>query len=157
MAKVIQHLGGYDGRAQFTTWMTRIVINVCLSKLRSEKLRKHASLEAGRPSIDSDRESGGFGRTISQTREPSALERVEDSESRRDVEAALSGLDPEQRTILLLRDQRGLDYDEIADVLGIAVGTVKSRLFRARAALREALAERMGQTSSEILGDKGTG
>lgn len=149
MVKVIQHLNGYDGRAQFTTWMTRIVINVCLSKLRSEKLRRHASLDGSRGSAGWDRESGGIGRIIGQSREPSVAERVEDAEVRRDVEAALAILDPEQRTILLLRDQRGLDYDEIAEVLGIAVGTVKSRLFRARAALREALAERVGQT---ILG-----
>ena len=46
-------------------------------------------------------------------------------------------LDPEQRAIVVLRDSRGLDYDQIAEILGVPVGTVKSRLFRARVALRE--------------------
>lgn len=141
MVKIINGLDGYDGRAQFTTWFTRIVINVCLSKLRSEKLRKHASLDAqlggGASAAQSD-SSTTLSRTIRQSRELTPSSRVEESEERQALLAALSNLDPEQRTILLLRDQRGLDYDEIGDVLGIAVGTVKSRLFRARAALREA-------------------
>jgi RNA polymerase sigma-70 factor (ECF subfamily) len=70
--------------------------------------------------------------------------RVQDSEGLAVLEAALGALDPEQRTIMMLRDQRGLDYDEIGDVLGIAVGTVKSRLFRARAALRAEIERRAG-------------
>jgi RNA polymerase sigma-70 factor (ECF subfamily) len=74
-----------------------------------------------------------------------AAERVQDSEGLAALEAALGALDPEQRTIVLLRDQRGLDYDEIGYVLGIAVGTVKSRLFRARAALRDEIERRLGR------------
>ena len=81
-------------------------------------------------------------------------ERVQEDEERRALEEALGALDPEQRTILLLRDQRGLDYDEIGDVLGIAVGTVKSRLFRARAALREVIERRLGRA---IGGDESEG
>jgi RNA polymerase sigma-70 factor (ECF subfamily) len=55
------------------------------------------------------------------------------------VAAALLRVAPEQRAILVLRDSRDLDYEQIAEVLGVPVGTVKSRLFRAREALREAL------------------
>jgi RNA polymerase sigma-70 factor (ECF subfamily) len=55
------------------------------------------------------------------------------------VAAALAGLEPDQRAILILRDVQGLEYEQIAAVLEIAGGTVKSRLFRARVALREAL------------------
>ncbi|QOJ00285.1 MAG: RNA polymerase sigma factor [Phycisphaeraceae bacterium] len=150
MVKILQGLGSYDGRAQFTTWMTRIVINVCLSKLRSEKLRRAASLDHGpgggwsggkgwRGDDDGEGRGGGG---LAQEREPEAGLIVEQREVRQVVLAALAAIDPEQRVILLLRDQRGLDYDQIAEVMGIAVGTVKSRLFRARAALREA-AERL--------------
>lgn len=158
MVKLIQGLDGYDGRAKFTTWLTRIVINVCLSRLRSEKIRRTTSLDAEFGGRGRGRAAGGGGvgggegtlsRTIGQSREPSVGERVQEDEARRALEEALGALDPEQRTILLLRDQRGLDYDEIGDVLGIAVGTVKSRLFRARAALREVIERRLGRSITE--------
>lgn len=150
MIKVIQGLDGYDGRAKFTTWLTRIVINVCLSRLRSDKIRRTASLDAafgggGTAGGGDGGEEATLSRRIGQTREPMAGERVQDSEGLVALEAALGALDPEQRTIVLLRDQRGLDYDEIGDVLGIAVGTVKSRLFRARAALRDEIERRLGR------------
>ena len=150
MIKVIQGLDGYDGRAKFTTWLTRIVINVCLSRLRSDKIRRMASLDAafgggGAAGVGDGGEEATLSRRIGQTREPQAGERVQDTEGLVALEAALGALDPEQRTIVLLRDQRGLDYDEIGDVLGIAVGTVKSRLFRARAALREEIERRLGR------------
>ena len=64
-------------------------------------------------------------------------ESVQLDEVRRQVIAALNLLSPDQRSILVLRDVQGLDYEQIADVLDVAVGTVKSRLFRARVALRE--------------------
>lgn len=140
MVKIVQGLAGYDGRAALMTWMTRITINCCLSRMRSEKLRRHASLDrAGLSDLGDGGEGSSWGAQMAQTREPSAASRVESSEAQRLISQALSLLDPEQRAILLLRDQRGLDYDQIGEVLGIAVGTVKSRLFRARAALREAV------------------
>jgi RNA polymerase sigma-70 factor (ECF subfamily) len=146
MIKVIQGLDGYDARAKFSTWLTRIVINVCLSRLRSDKIRRMASLDAtfGGAGGSEGSEEATLSRRIGQSREPLAAMRVEDSEGLAVLEAALGALDPEQRTIMMLRDQRGLDYDEIGDVLGIAVGTVKSRLFRARAALRAEIERRAG-------------
>jgi RNA polymerase sigma-70 factor (ECF subfamily) len=155
MVKLIQGLDSYDGRALFTTWMTRIVINLCLSKLRSEKLRRHASLDATLADR-ADRETS-LSRTIEQSREPEGHERVQSEEERREILAALLVLDPEQRAILVLRDQRGLDYDLIGEVLGINVGTVKSRLFRARAALREAAEIRARKQSGERIGAGGSG
>jgi RNA polymerase sigma-70 factor (ECF subfamily) len=64
---------------------------------------------------------------------------VQRDEVRRQVAAALLRLSPEQRAILVLRDARDLDYEQIAEVLDVPVGTVKSRLFRAREALRDAI------------------
>lgn len=72
-------------------------------------------------------------------REPGAELSVEREETRRLVAAALFRILPEQRAILILRDSKGLEYEQIAEVLDVPVGTVKSRLFRARQALREAL------------------
>ncbi len=139
MVKIIEGLDTYDGRAKLSTWMIRITMNVCLTKLRSEKLRRHASLDAtdartGLTQGEQLADGQGFGRV---SPELSASQRVEADELRELLSAALVRLDPEQRAIVVLRDSRGLDYDQIAEILGVPVGTVKSRLFRARMALRE--------------------
>lgn len=136
MVKIIQGLPSYDGSAKFSTWAIRVTMNVCLSHLRGAKLRQHASLDGSQSrGSDSDR----YGEHAHPAREPNTGSGVLPDEERRQVAQALTTLDPEQRAILVLRDVRGLDYEQIARVLGVAVGTVKSRLFRARAALREAL------------------
>ena len=147
MVKIIEGLSSYDGRAKLSTWMIRVTMNTCLSRLRSEKLRRHASLDAiaegpkggprGSPGSGHDRVAE------SRSREPDPGSGVERDELRRRVAAALLRVLPEQRAILVLRDSRGLDYEQIAEVLAVPVGTVKSRLFRARTALREAI-ESMG-------------
>lgn len=137
--KIIKGVEKYDGRSKLSTWLIRITMNVCLSKLRAEKLRRHASLDApggGSGGAEDGENDQGLGSRIRQYRELSALESVERDEEQGLLLAALRRLDDEQRTILLLRDGHGLEYDQIAEMLGIAVGTVKSRLFRARAALR---------------------
>jgi RNA polymerase sigma-70 factor (ECF subfamily) len=135
MVKVIQGLDSYDGRSKLSTWIFRVTMNVCLSKLRSEKVRRHASIEA----LGAGPEDEGSGLEFEQEREPDTAPNVQEREERRRFLAALDQLEPDQRAILILRDSRGLDYDEIAGVLNVAVGTVKSRLFRARQALREAV------------------
>lgn len=140
MVKLLQHLDSYDGRAKLSTWVYRITLNVCYSKLRSEKYRRHASLDAPRGGDSASSEAQTPAEAgMPQTRELSGVSRVEMEDERRRMLTALGRLDDEHRDILLLRDSRGLDYEQIADVLGVAVGTVKSRLFRARAALREAM------------------
>ena len=139
--KIIKGIDSFDGRARLTTWMTRIAMNVCLSKLRSEKLRRHASLELmseGRSGPGAESE-GGRGIELEQSREPGLSSGVEAHEDRERVLAALRQLDPDQRAVLILCDCQGNSYEQIAVVLGVAVGTVKSRLFRARAALRDAV------------------
>jgi RNA polymerase sigma-70 factor, ECF subfamily len=149
MVKIIEGLGSYDGRAKLSTWMIRVTMNVCLSKLRSEKLRRHLSLEAlnsvggsgkgGATGYYEDRRSGSDSLVDQKGTELAGQQSVEREETRRRVAAALLRVSPEQRAILVLRDSRGLDYEQIAEVLNVPVGTVKSRLFRARAALRDAL------------------
>lgn len=151
--KVIQGLETYDGRSKFSTWLFRVTMNVCLSHLRAQKLRKHASLDhgvlaslvRGGESSGNDRGSpslssafAGSAAADGPDREQSGPLGVEKAALRRTVSAALASLANEHRAILILRDVQGLEYDQIAVALEIAQGTVKSRLFRARAALREA-------------------
>lgn len=137
--KIIQGLPTFDGRSKLSTWMIRITMNVCLSRLRSEKLRRHASLEGlaenSSASGQNTNREGGF----RQEREQTPVASVEAHEDRQRVLEALRTLDPEQRAVLILCDAQGHSYEEIAEVMSVAVGTVKSRLFRARTALREAV------------------
>lgn len=144
LLRAVRSIASFDERAQFSTWITRIAINACLTRARSEKLRRHASL-------DSPAGHSGAGKSAASAQSdqrPSLGEgfasgeqmpdrRVQQSEEHARVLEALAGLDVEARAILLLRDGHDLEYDQIAEMLGVAVGTVKSRLFRARQALRE--------------------
>ncbi|MGD9690674.1 MAG: RNA polymerase sigma factor [Phycisphaerales bacterium] len=129
LVKIIQGLSGFDGRAQFSTWAVRIAMNACLSHLRAERLRRHAALP------DSEEVLAGAG----SNREPASTSNVQDPVERRRLLRALDRLDGEQRAMIVLRDVQGLDYAQIAAVLEVAEGTVKSRLFRAREALRTAM------------------
>lgn len=152
--KVIQGLDKYDGRSKLSTWMIRVTMNVCLSKLRSEKLRRHASLDA-MAAGNSDREGGGRGAEFEapepRTREHGTGSGVIEQEDRRLVLQALQLLEADQRAVLILRDAQDLEYEQIAEVLGVAVGTVKSRLFRARAALRNEM-EKLGAGMPDDVG-----
>lgn len=139
LLRAVRAISTFDDRAQFTTWITRIAINACLSRARSEKLRRHGSLDA--PTTGFSADSGlpsSLGNSLPAGEQTPAL-RVQQGEERARVLEALAVLDVEARTILLLRDGHDLEYDQIAEMLGIATGTVKSRLFRARVALREAM------------------
>lgn len=140
--KIIQGVDSFDGRSKLSTWMIRVTMNVCLSKLRSEKLRRHSSLDsmaggAGVSAIGAGRNADG--RNMSGAGELDSASNVQAREERERVLRALGDLEPEQRAILILCDCRGLPYEQIAEVLGVAVGTVKSRVFRARTALRDAV------------------
>jgi len=134
--RLIQKIDAYDGRSRFSTWAIRVTMNICLSKLRSEKLRRHAPLPHDHPSASGV--SPGVHRR-SSTSEPVGISGVEQVEASRRLARALAELPDDQRGLLLLRDVQGLEYAQIAAALDIPVGTVKSRLFRARQALRTAI------------------
>lgn len=130
LVRVMEGLSSYDGRSRLSTWIIRVTMNCCLSHLRKQRIRRHASL---------DDEAGPGERPDSG--EPSPVERVQLSEMRAMLLRAMQRLDPALRAVLVLRDLQELDYQQIATVLGTPVGTVKSRLFRARTALRRAAEE----------------
>jgi len=144
MVKILQGLEGYDGRSQLSTWMIRIAMNGCLSWLRGQKLRRHKGLDGQDEGSVRGLGSEGTGGRLDG--ELSAGLGVQTDERHVAVSAALAGLPDDQRAILILRDVHGLDYEQVGAVLEIAVGTVKSRLFRARLALRELVEERLGNS-----------
>ena len=136
LLKTIQHLDDFRGDAQLSTWMTRIAINLCLSHLRKRKVRHAASLDQ---TPAADRPAPPAAAFLADHREPPPDSRVQNREAHDQLQLALQQLDPDHRAVLLLRDLQQLDYAQIGEALDCPVGTVKSRLFRARLKLREAL------------------
>jgi RNA polymerase sigma-70 factor (ECF subfamily) len=139
MVRIIQGLDGYDGRSKLSTWVIRVTMNCCLSHLRKQRLRRHGSLEGDWADGDARPAGGG---------ELPPDRGVEQGEMRGILSRALGRLDPQMRSVLVLRDMQDLEYSQIAEVLAIPVGTVKSRLFRARLALREAVEAESGRGQS---------
>lgn len=119
---------------RFRSWLLRIVANAARDELRRRKRRPQRSLDEARddpdaPSIDPIEPRPG----------PAAV--AEQTDLRRVLDAALAQLPEEWRLVVLLSDVHGLAYDEVAAAAGVPLGTVKSRLSRARARLREILRE----------------
>ena len=140
--RVIQGLDQFGGKSKLSTWITRIAINVCLSDRRRQSVRQTLSLDsvAGKASRGgAEGQGASLASMLADEREPGPAGRVESDEQRRLLALAISRLDPKRRAILILRDGQELDYTDIAQVLGVPTGTVKSRLFRARVALRNEL------------------
>src|SRR5215467_7358680 len=129
-----QRLRQFQGESSFATWMTRIVINLCLDQLRKQKRQRSESIE------EMDEESGGVERQMPViTVNPTAgLERIE---LRERIDRALGQLSYEHRTALVLHEFEELEYKEIAKVMGCSIGTVMSRLFYARRKMAGLLAD----------------
>jgi RNA polymerase sigma-70 factor (ECF subfamily) len=142
LLRIVRGLSTFDASSKLSTWAIRITMNVCLSHLRSQAVRERPVPPHLRPPAR-DREhtprSSGDDRHVDAMAEPSGDSGVLPPDERERVLHALDALDPDQRALLVLRDVRGLEYEHIAEVLATPLGTVKSRLFRARAALRALL------------------
>ena len=161
LVRVMKGLHTFDDRARVSTWIYRVTLNTCLSRLRKESRNQALTLDSG-PRGGFGGGSAGPGSALSeflpQSREPIPGRGVEQEDLRALVTEALGRLEPDLRSVLLLRDAQGLDYAQIAELLEVRVGTVKSRIFRARLALRQSVesvrAERLGP--SEPKEAKGT-
>ena len=130
---VVRGLAGFDGRSRFSTWTYRVAVNASLDELRRRRRRPEPGLPEDRGDVLAGPGMAAFvaGRGAGR----SADGDVEAVAGRLDVDAALMRLSPEFRAAVVLRDLCGLDYDEIAEVLDLAPGTVRSRISRGRAAL----------------------
>lgn len=124
---VTRGLHRYDGRSLFTTWLYRVATNAALDELRRRKRRPEPA------ELVEDRPRGGVGAGSAPVESAVA--------ARLDVDSALAGLSPDFRAAVVLRDLCDMDYSEIAEVLDVPIGTVRSRIARGRAAIADQLRE----------------
>ncbi len=143
---IVRSLDRFDGRSSVSTWIYRIATNASLDELRRRRRRPVASLDdpSGR-GTDGEHSSHGEhrgGGASSAQSDPRAAAQVEAIADRLELDEALAGLADDFRLPVILRDVGDLDYAEIADTLGIPIGTVKSRIARGRANLAQMLQTR---------------
>jgi len=131
--KVFRNIGSFRGDASLKTWIFRIAFSEILNRLRWWKRRYRSATV----SLD-ETPSGGTPLQVADSH-PSPLQALESKERDQAIQDALAKLSSDHRSILILRDIEGFSYNEIADVLGVSAGTVKSRLARARADMKKSL------------------
>ncbi len=134
-ASAFAALDSFEGSSRVSTWLHRIVVNSCLMKLRAEKRRPALSIDTLFPPLDGH---GGLSSPV-RSRDPDACDRLCVEETRQQVRAGIDALPDSYRTVLLLRDIEGYDTEETARLLMCSTSNVKTRLHRARQALRTRL------------------
>jgi len=148
--RALVKIDSFRGEAGPYTWLFRIAVNLAISQLR--KVHRHRTFSLNQPARDNGRSGGGGGSNrsnddqaaglidrVAETRGEDPADAVEKRERDKQVLAAIGRLDAEYRAVLVMRDIEGFDYQQMATVLNLPLGTLKSRLFRARLALRDEL------------------
>lgn len=136
--KALMKIDSFRGESQPFTWLFRIGVNLAISHLRKVKRRRTFSLDA--PAHRSyDGQACALVDRLSRNDDESPSRAMEQRETQQLVLAAMGKLDAEYRAILVMRDIEQMEYQQMADVLNVPLGTLKSKLFRARLALRENL------------------
>ncbi len=131
--KIWKQLQHFKGESKLSTWIYRVATNECLDKLRKTKNRRHISLFQV---TEKDNEM----KIINKSSEHEHVENIVENKLLQEIlKQAVSELKEEHRVMIILRDIHEYAYDEIADILSISLGTVKSRISRARLALKKIL------------------
>lgn len=143
--KAYRYLNKFDGKASFSTWLYRIAVNTSIDELRKRKGQETVSLEK---EIDS-----GDGMLKKEYADNGAgvEEQVLAKESMANIKQAMENLSSEHRVIITLRDFEGLSYAEISEITQTSLGTVKSRLARARKALKDLIIEGWEQNKKTFV------
>jgi RNA polymerase sigma-70 factor (ECF subfamily) len=131
----------FRGEAQFSTWMTSIVVNLSRNRLQQRNVQEKRtaySLDAPVSGIDGDAAPEMPGSEVS------VLQQMEDAELRQALRRCIDALTPEFREVLVLRDMQDMPYDQVGSALRLREGTVKSRLFRARDAVKDCVRKAVG-------------
>ncbi len=122
--KVYRNLKNFDGKSAFSTWIYRIAVNTCIDAIRKNKGRQTISIEQ---TIESTLHN-----EMPQQQEDTPEKAYLTKENRTEIVEIIQCLSPEHRAMLLMRDMEDMTYGEIAECLSLSLGTVKSRIARAR-------------------------
>lgn len=136
--KVIENLDKFEGRSGFYTWTFRIAVNLTLNYCQRNSRLAFRSLDAEQQQDDSQVKQV-LKDFLSDDRSPDPAVELQNKELHRIAAKALIGLDEAHRSVIVLRDIEGMSYARIAEVLDIELGTVRSRLSRARSKMRDIL------------------
>ena len=136
------NLTRFRAEAKFTTWLTAITVNLSKNRLKQVAIRrKREPISLDAPILTDD----GEVMPDPPSKEPSVLDRMENQDKKKKVQECIQALEPDFREVLVLRDLQDFSYEEIGEMLRVAAGTVKSRLFRARESVKECLKKTMGE------------
>ena len=134
--KVHRNLPKFEGTSSFYTWLYRIVVNLCIDRKRRAKKAVNVDYDDAISHQEQPHQSGPTLASVSIAGPAKELAR---KELREKMQLALDKLSPDHREILVLREFEGLAYEEIAEILNVAKGTVMSRLFHARTNFKQAI------------------
>ncbi len=137
--RALKGIAGFRSDAKFYTWLFRIALNLTRSHRRRAARRSSRSLDQPDGTLELASQAARLGAADC----PSPAERAEQTERNTKVTAALDRLAQQYKTVIVLCDVEGLNYREIAQIVGVPVGTVKSRVHRGRLTLRQYLADLM--------------
>ena len=143
--QVFRKIGQFQENSAFTTWLYRITVNAALMRMRTERRHKETSLEDASPRYS---ESGEIAEPVDDW-SPAVDDDVGNKELAKHAAHAVDALPETYRSVFVLRELEDLSTEEVANILDLTVPTVKTRLHRARLALRKALAERVKGTDLE--------
>lgn len=147
--KAYRNIKNFDERSMFSTWLYRITTNTCIDEMRKRKGKQSYSLEE-----ELENEDGSMQRQIAdagETPEESLLR----EERKSQLLQALSLLSAEHKAVVILRDIRGFSYEEIAEIMDLPIGTIKSRISRARNQLKNEILKIMERNGENLRLKKG--
>ncbi len=146
LLKIYRGLSRFQETSRFSTWVYRVVVNTCLDHIKKNKRQKDRILSFS----GEDREENPFD-AVSMLRDESAEpeRHMLQKEKTQIILACLERIAPSLREVVVLRDVQGFSYGEIAQILDISEGTVKSRLSRARQAVKEMFFQIMGEKGEQ--------
>jgi RNA polymerase sigma-70 factor (ECF subfamily) len=136
-----RNIKNFRGQSRFLTWLTAITINLSKNRLKQLKARRaHEPVSLDDPIQTDD----GQVAADPPSNEPSVLDRMEKRDAQQKVQDCIEALEPDFREVIVLRDMQDFSYDEISSMLKVREGTIKSRLFRAREAVKDCLKKTLG-------------